>query len=144
MGQQQLLLIVLSVIIVGIAVVVGINMFSSQSYASNQDAVTNDLLHYGSIAQQLYMKPTALGGTGQDFSQITAIGQLEQDTTSTSNSYTNANGVYTIASQTADQVVIQGTGNYEKDGNIAQIQATVTSETISISASEVAAAGGGD
>jgi len=50
MGQQQLLLIVLSVIIVGIAVVVGINMFSASAASSNLEAVSNDLLNLASRA----------------------------------------------------------------------------------------------
>src|SRR6056297_1061764 len=102
MGQQQLLLIVLSVIIVGIAVVVGINMFSSQSYASNEDAVTNDLLHFGSVLQQSYLKPEALGGLGQDFTELDSLGELGLDTD-------NSNGVYTITgTATADSITIQG------------------------------------
>ena len=42
MGQQQLLLIVLGVIIVGIAVVVGINVFTASSANANRDAVIAD------------------------------------------------------------------------------------------------------
>jgi len=38
MGQQQLLLLVLSALIVGAAVVVGINMFSQNAAQANQDA----------------------------------------------------------------------------------------------------------
>ena len=43
MGQQQLLLIILGVIVVGIAVAVGITMFSDSAISANRDAVTNDL-----------------------------------------------------------------------------------------------------
>ena len=68
MGQQQLLLIVLGVIIVGIAVVVGINVFTASSFQSNQDAVVADCTNLASLAQQYYRKPTALGGGGNSFS----------------------------------------------------------------------------
>ena len=44
MGQQQLLLIILGVIIVGIAVAVGITMFQDNAISANRDAVTNDLV----------------------------------------------------------------------------------------------------
>lgn len=67
MGQQQLLLIVLGVIIVGIAVVVGINMFSASSASANQDAIISDLTNLASMAQQHYRKPAALGGGGNSF-----------------------------------------------------------------------------
>jgi Tfp pilus assembly protein PilE len=67
MGQQQLLLIVLGVIIVGIAVVVGINVFTASSSQANRDAITADLTNLASLAQTYYRKPTALGGGGNTF-----------------------------------------------------------------------------
>src|SRR3989339_505095 len=49
MGQQQLLLIVLGVIIVGIAVVVGINVFTASSSQANRDATISDLTNLASL-----------------------------------------------------------------------------------------------
>jgi hypothetical protein len=40
MGQQQLLLIILGVIIVGIAIAVGLQLFQSGSIGANQDAIS--------------------------------------------------------------------------------------------------------
>ena len=62
MGQQQLLLIILGVIVVGIAVAVGITMFQDNAISANRDAVTNDLVNLAARAQQYYRRPTALGG----------------------------------------------------------------------------------
>ena len=42
MGQTQILLIVLSVIIVGVAVAVGIDQFQENALTSNRDAVAAD------------------------------------------------------------------------------------------------------
>ncbi len=67
MGQQQLLLIVLGVIIVGIAIAVGISMFKSNAQSSNRDQVINDLNNLAAKAQQYYRKPTAMAGGGQSF-----------------------------------------------------------------------------
>ena len=67
MGQQQLLLIVLGVIIVGIAIAVGISMFKSNAMSSNRDQVINDLNNLAAKAQQFYRKPTAMAGGGQTF-----------------------------------------------------------------------------
>ena len=67
MGQQQLLLIVLGVIIVGIAVVVGINIFSASSSNANRDAVISDLTNLAAMAQQYFRKPVAMGGGGNSF-----------------------------------------------------------------------------
>ena len=72
MGQQQLLLIILGVIVVGIAVAVGITMFTDNAVNANRDAVTNDLVNLAARAQQFYRRPTALGGGGNSFIGLTA------------------------------------------------------------------------
>jgi len=88
MGQQQLLLIVLGVIIVGIAIAVGISMFKSNAQSSNRDQVINDLNNLAAKAQQYYRKPTAMGGGGQDFNGF----KLAPVDTG------NANGSYSLSS----------------------------------------------
>jgi len=67
MGQQQLLLIVLGVIIVGIAVVVGINLFNANAEESAKDGVVSDCTNLGAMAQQFYKKPVSMGGGGNSF-----------------------------------------------------------------------------
>ena len=62
MGQQQLLLIILGVIIVGIAIAVGITMFSAQAISSNKDAILADINNLGADAFQYKIRPTAMGG----------------------------------------------------------------------------------
>jgi hypothetical protein len=52
MGQQQLLLIVLGVIVVGIAVVVGINLFNANAESATQDSLVSQGTSLGAIAQQ--------------------------------------------------------------------------------------------
>ncbi len=109
MGQQQLLLIVLGVIIVGIAVVVGINVFTASSANANRDAVTSDITTIASMAQQYYRKPTALGGGGNSFTGFTmpALSSTAADNTATATK--TANGSY-AAVVTATDVTITGTG----------------------------------
>lgn len=100
MGQQQLLLIVLGVIIVGIAVVVGINVFTASASSANRDAVISDMTNLAAMAQQYYRKPTALGGGGNTFTGWSIPQNLAS----------NANGSYseTVAAQS---VTLNGTGN---------------------------------
>ncbi len=99
MGQQQLLLIVLGVIVVGIAVVVGINLFNANAESAAKDGIVSDATNLGALAQQYYKKPTSMGGGGNAFTSwdITKTGL---DTT--------ANGTYS-ASVAASQVTITGT-----------------------------------
>jgi len=106
MGQQQLLLIVLGVIIVGIAVVVGINVFTASASAANRDAVISDMTNLAAMAQQHYRKPGALGGGGNAFDASkggTAWAiplQLE----------TTANGSYSLTPG-AQSITLNGIGN---------------------------------
>ena len=65
MGQQQILLIILSVILVGIAISVGISMFKSYAEQSNIDAMVLDLNNLGALAFQYRIRPASMiGGDG--------------------------------------------------------------------------------
>ncbi len=66
--MQQILLIVLSVIIVGAAVAVGITMFSTQAINSNRSAVLSDMNTFAASALAYFKTPTNLAGAGSDFS----------------------------------------------------------------------------
>jgi Tfp pilus assembly protein PilE len=114
MGQQQLLLIILGVIVVGIAVAVGITMFTDNAISANRDAVTNDLVNLAARAQQFYRRPTALGGGGNNFTGLTADAAGLRKLT---NRETNANGTYSITSAgNATGVTLQGVGTEMVDG----------------------------
>lgn len=56
MGQQQITLLVLAMILVGIAAVVGLESFHSKAVQSNRDAVIIDLNYLASDAQGYYRR----------------------------------------------------------------------------------------
>ncbi|MCD4664749.1 MAG: hypothetical protein K8R68_05705 [Bacteroidales bacterium] len=135
MGQQQLLLIVLSVIIVGIAIVVGINMFSSSAAAANQDSVVNDCMDIASRAHQYLIKPGGMGGGGGAFTGVT-MAILETSTVLLE--YENDNGYYTIGTITATTAQIIGLGKtLGKDGKVCQVTTTITYATGAVTMSTV-------
>ena len=70
MGQQQLLLLVLGIVIVGLAVVVGIQAFGENQKKANADAITNDVIRIASDAQAWTLKPQAFGGGNGEFTGI--------------------------------------------------------------------------
>lgn len=123
MGQQQLLLIVLSVIIVGVAIAVGVTQFQSSAVDSNRQAVIADLVNLAAKAQRYYRTPDELGGGAQSFNGF-ALSTLEQS---------NANGTY-VATVTAggDSLEIVGTGTeIGNDGtNPLEVKVTVGPTTI--------------
>ena len=121
MGQQQLLLIVLGVIVVGIAVVVGINLFSANAVSANRDGVIADLNNLGAMAQQYYRKPTSMGGGGNTFTGLTI--PTKTDTT--------PNGTY-AATVAAQSITLTGTGTEKNAGSAIVHTATITPTTITI------------
>lgn len=123
MGQQQLLLIVLGVIVVGIAVVVGINLFNANSISSAKDGIVSDLNNLGSMAQQYYKKPVAMGGGGNTFTGWTIPTKLATTP--------NATYVLTTGAQT---ITIVGTGFMKgNSGSTIVGTATVTADSLGAS-----------
>lgn len=129
MGQQQLLLIILGVIIVGIAIAVSIVMFKDSGLSANRDALRTDLLLLASKAKQYYRRPVSMGGGGYSFSGLTTGGPGMLKLVTTQFSDSNANGSYDILSVTGDgkTIVFRGTGNIQlDDGTRPIIECAVT------------------
>ncbi|HKI78916.1 MAG TPA: hypothetical protein VKA26_10265 [Ignavibacteriaceae bacterium] len=62
MGQQQLLLIVLGIIVVGVSILVGSTMFNSNLEGANRDEIIADMNSLATFAQAYFKKPASLGG----------------------------------------------------------------------------------
>ncbi len=116
MGQQQLLLIVLGIIIVGLALFVGITLFKANAIEAKRNNLTNELVNLAAMAQQFYLRPTALGGGNLSFTGWRIPSEL----------VITANGHYT-ASVSSGNVVLVGTGNEVVTGNDSvKVKLTVT------------------
>ena len=70
MGQQQILLLVLVSIIVGIAIIVGMLFIKSEQVQFTEDEYTELMLEVAVEAQAWYKKPTELGGGGNSFENL--------------------------------------------------------------------------
>lgn len=136
MGQQQLLLLVLAAVIVGLAVVTGINMFGANALQANEDAIRNDLVSLAGEAQAWYRRPAALGGGGNDFQTITAWTQLNHAGTT---SFANANATYTFNATAPNAFSIIGTSvqNHDNDATLLTLTATVTPNNVTIGVTTV-------
>ena len=126
MGTQQILLIVLSVIIVGAAIAVGIQMFNSQAYSANKSAIAADAQSFASQIVQYFKTPTSQGGAGGTVTagMETAIGEFIGWGSSGTD---NDSGEYRIAAVTdgATTITIFGLGNEEKDGEKPAVRTSV-------------------
>ena len=124
MGQQQLLLLVLGIVIVGLAVVVGIQAFGENQKKANSDALVNDGVRIASDIQAWALKPGAFGGGANDFHQGTgttpvALTMLGYDTADVTDcaagQYENLHGCFTIAVADANTVTITGNSIPDSD-----------------------------
>ena len=102
MGQQQLILLVLATVIVGLAIVVGIRAFSENSAKANADAMMQDAVRIASDAQATVKKAGPFGGVnGFDEIDFSKMGYPNP----TAGVYKNLNGAYFLTA-TANGVVI--------------------------------------
>lgn len=106
MGQQQLILLVLATVIVGIAIVVGIRAFTENDARANADAMMQDAVRMANDIQAAIKKPDPFGGvdafTDVDFG---TIGYPNDGT-----NYTNLNGVFGLSDASAASILITGDG----------------------------------
>lgn len=96
MGQQQLLLVILVTIIVGIATVVAINVFGASAATANRDAVRQDMLMIASAAQSWFIKPEMMGGGGNTFTGLTFEAFSFPADEISGTSAVNLNGTYVL------------------------------------------------
>ena len=114
MGQQQLLLIILGVIIVGIAIAVGISMFSSGTVQANKDAIINDLNNLAANGYQYRIRPTTMGGGGGGYTGYTIPTKLAA----------NENASYAVSSVSATSMTFTGTSSQGYGTVIAVLDST--------------------
>ena len=114
MGQQQLLLIILGVIIVGIAIAVGISMFSSGTIQANKDAIINDLNNLAANGYQYRIRPTTMGGGGGGYTGYAIPTKLA----------TNANAAYAVGTISATSMTFTGTSGQGYGTVIAVLDST--------------------
>ena len=89
-----------SLIIFGIAVVVGINIFSASAIQANRDALIADCANLAAMSQQYYRKPVVLGGGGNSFVGFEINRNLRE----------TANGTYSLENVEPASLTIVGLG----------------------------------
>src|SRR6266446_1610123 len=110
MGQQQLLLIILGVIIVGIAIAVGISQFGAHSTQANKDGVTSSLVNVAANAYQFRIRPTTMGGGGGDYSTYAKTSANRTQVVVTGTSSINGTWTATCTTDSLGKTVLAYTG----------------------------------
>lgn len=117
MGQQQLLLLVLGIVIVGLAVVAGINAFQENNEKSQKDALVNEAMRIATDVQAYRLKPSELGGAGGAIANGTTLADIIGGSNTSGNAYSSPWGTATLASDA---------GSLELDPESSDETATIT------------------
>ncbi|HEY6953409.1 MAG TPA: hypothetical protein VI758_13455 [Bacteroidota bacterium] len=105
MGSNQLLMVAISVLIIGIAVLAGTGFFSDDEVEANKKAMINDVNHIAMNAVRYYRRIGALGGGGYSYNNYTVPNSFQS----------NLNGRYSAVP--LNPRVLQITGWSSKDSN---------------------------
>ena len=123
MGQQQLLLIVLGLVVIAIAVVIGMSLFRAHAISSKRDILTNETIDMAAQAISYYKRTREFGGGGKSFIGWQIPPQLQN----------TINGSYVIDQINKDEVVIIATGTEVVTGNDSiQVKTTVVPDNYQI------------
>ena len=98
MGQQQLILILLAIMVIGVAVAAALGLFSANSAEQNKLAIINDLNTIRASARKYRMKPTTMAGGAGSYAGFTMPSKL----------MSNENGKYEL-SVAADEITVVAT-----------------------------------
>ena len=117
MGQQQLILLVLATVIVGLAIVVGIAAFTQGGDNANADAMMQDAVTIANDIQAWAQTPAPFGGpsgdtgdedfTDADFQKLGYAADVDEDNEIEELIYSNLNGTFTLT-QGTDDILITG------------------------------------
>jgi len=123
LGQQQLLLILLGIVVIAIAVAMGISLFRAHAISSKRDILTNETIDMAAQAIGYYKRAREFGGGGKSFIGWQIPPQLQN----------TVNGSYVIDAINKDEVVIIATGTEVVTGSDSiQVKTTVYSDNYQI------------
>ena len=121
MGQQQLLLIIVAIIVVGVSVAIANQLFFANAEESNKDTITAELTNLATISLQYYQKPTSVAGGGKSFTNWQIPSQLD----------TTISGTYTIEEANNNQLILIGSP-IQGSGYTWNVEGTITTSGIVI------------
>jgi len=119
MGQQQLLLIILALIVIGVSLAIANQLFNTNAEDSNKDSIVSELTNLGTIALQYYAKPVTTAGGGRSFTNWQIPSKLD----------TSTSGTYTISQANNNQLILIGSP-IQGSGYTWNIRGTITKSGI--------------
>jgi hypothetical protein len=126
MGQQQLLMVVLSMVLVGVAIVVGTTMMQVNAMENARAVLIHDLLTYAGKARGYYWRPPYLGGAGRDFTVVATMNIFFTA------GNVNENGRYYIESSSKDELVLGGVASLVVAGDSVRVRLRINERSSQI------------
>lgn len=121
MGQQQLLLVILGIIIVGVAIALSIQLFRTNAIDRKREILIDESQNIAAIALSYYKRPRMMGGGSKSFTGWQIPTQL----------ISTESGTY-VSQVFSDSVIIIGTGTEVVTGTDSiRVKTTVTGNRIS-------------
>jgi len=134
MGNQEIFLAVISIVIIGIAIAVGLTMFTQNTVEHNRKSCIADMNHFAALAIGWWKTPLISGGGNRVSNLNSSYGAtnyidvlgnfIGNNYNETSNKLSNGNGSYEIQSGGANSVKFIGMGTVII--NDAPVQVTLT------------------
>jgi len=122
MGYQQILMLVLGVIIIGISVAVGLDMFTQEMMKNNRQSIISDMNIFAGVANAYYKSPPNLGGGDREW-DVDKMGLwFGFNYDAANNTILNHNGTY-VFSSSGDVLTIIGTGTSIGNNGSENVQA---------------------
>ncbi|MCK9610848.1 MAG: hypothetical protein M0R67_06680 [Candidatus Cloacimonas sp.] len=125
MGAQQILLLILSIIIIGTTIIVGITLYKDQAYTANKTALVAEAKNYGNQVIRYYKD---LASQNNDNLSVASV-----DTTMLKkylgweDNYLNTKaGTFNLTSVSDSSVIITGYAKARKKGKNPKVIVTVT------------------
>jgi hypothetical protein len=133
MGTQQMLMLVITMIVVGIAITIGITMLINQGYNSNKEAMASELTTYQPLILRFWIVTKLMGGAAGDINFLT-MEKLSNYIGFTGPNYStvSANGEFRIINITGRVVTIKGLGVETKGTKHPMVTGTINVVTKSI------------
>ncbi len=107
MGQQQLILVLLGIMIIGVGIAAGLGLFSSNNVASNKVAIIHDVNIIAQHAKKYLTRPASLGGGAGSYAGFTIGSKLAS----------NANATY-ASTVTATEVTVVAVSAYDANNTL--------------------------
>ena len=124
MGYQQILMLVLAVIIIGLSAAVGLTMFTQEMTKMNRHSIISDMNIFAGVANAYYKSPANLGG-GNNIWDVDKLGLwFGYNYDVENNLISNNNGAY-IFSSSGDVLTILGTGTSVGNNGSGNVQVTL-------------------